>query len=161
MKVDIGITETNSDAVIEILNRLLSDENMLYVRTKNYHWNVTGPQFNDLHRFFEVQCNDLNRIIDYVAERVRSLGGMSLGTLAEFLRHTRLDEKPGEYSHAREMVSSLLSAHETIIRFLRADLEACADKHGTVGTGVFLTGLMEKHEMMAWMLRAYLDGISV
>ena len=161
MKVDIGITETNSDAVIEILNRLLSDEYMLYTRTRNYHWNVTGPQFNELHRFFEEQYSELNSIIDDVAEGVRSLGGMSLGTLAEFLQYTRLDENPGEYSHAREMVSSLLSAHETIIRSLRVDLEACADKHGEMGTSDFLTGLMEKHEKMAWMLRAYLDGISV
>ncbi|HXG63403.1 MAG TPA: ferritin-like domain-containing protein, partial [Planctomycetota bacterium] len=82
MNVEIGLSEKNRAAVSEILNALLADEAVLYTKTRNYHWNVTGPQFNDLHKFFDEQYGELNEIVDDVAERVRSLGGRPIGTLA-------------------------------------------------------------------------------
>lgn len=96
--------------------------------------------------------------MDEVAERSRALGGISLGTLAEFLKHTRLKEEAGRNPNPRGMISILLSDHESIIRRLRADLEDCTAKYQDAGTADFLTGLMEQHEQMAWMLRALLSG---
>ncbi len=158
MKPNLGIADKRREGVATILNALLSDEYLLYTKTRNYHWNVTGPQFNDLHKFFEAQYEELDAIIDEVAERARSLGGMALGSLAEFAQEARLKEHPGQYPDARTMLSNLLADHETLIRTLRVDLETCADRHKDMGTSDFLTGLMERHEKMAWMLRSFLEG---
>jgi starvation-inducible DNA-binding protein len=160
MKLNIGLSEEQCDSVVKILNTLLSDEYVLYTKTRNYHWNVLGPQFNDLHKFFEEQYTELNVVVDDVAERARSLGGWALGTLKEFSQHARLNEHPDQYPNAREMIANLLADHETIVRQLRTDLEA-AEKYHDMGTNDFLTGLMEKHEKMAWMLRAFLQAESV
>ena len=95
-----------------------------------------------------------------MAERARSLGGHAVGTLTEFLQLARLKERPGHYPDAREMLGDLLADHEVLIRTLRGDLEVVGTKHGDTGTNDFLTGLMERHEKMAWMLRAFLEGRS-
>ncbi|MGH7356789.1 MAG: Dps family protein [Candidatus Rokuibacteriota bacterium] len=126
------------------------------MKTRDYHWNVTGPQFNDLHKFFESQYEAVDGIIDEVAERARSLGGRAWGTLAEFAKATRLREEPGEAPAANDMLARLCADHEAIVRTLRADLVTVGDKHGDAGTNDFLTGLVEQHEKMAWMLRAFL-----
>jgi starvation-inducible DNA-binding protein len=158
MKNNIGLPEESREAVAKILNALLSDEYVLYTKTRNYHWNVTGPQFNDLHKFFEAQYESLDEMIDDVAERARSLGKRSFGTLSEFAKHARLKEHPAQALNAKEMIAALLEDHESVIRTLRSDLVVCADKHGDAGTNDFLTGLMEKHEKMAWMLRSFLEA---
>ena len=157
MKVDIGIQIKGRQEVAKILNAILSDEYLLYTKTLNYHWNVVGPQFNDLHKFFGGQYEALSEIVDDVAERVRSLGGKSLGTLTEFLKTARLRETPGKHPNALGMISDLLADHESVIRSLRGDLATCLDAYGDAGTSDFLTGLMEKHEKMAWMLRSFLE----
>jgi starvation-inducible DNA-binding protein len=157
-RTNIGLGEEQRAAVTQILNTLLADEYVLYTRTRNYHWNVVGPQFNDLHKFFEAQYEAINDIVDEVAERARSLGGRSAGTLAEFLKLARLKEEAGPSPDARGMIGALLADHEAIIRSLRQDLQTCADQHRDMGTSDFLTGLMEQHEKMAWMLRAFLEG---
>jgi starvation-inducible DNA-binding protein len=156
MKPNIGLRDTDSAAVVEILNRLLADEYVLYTKTRNYHWNVVGPQFNDLHKFFEAQYEAVDGIVDEVAERARSLGGHAWGTLAEFTKATRLREEPGEAPSSKDMLARLLADHEAIVRTLRADLVTVGDKHGDAGTNDFLTGLVEQHEKMAWMLRSFL-----
>jgi starvation-inducible DNA-binding protein len=158
MSLNIGLSEEQREGVVAILNTVLSDEYLLYTKTRNYHWNVVGPQFHDLHKFFEAQYNTLNEIVDDVAERARTLGGNAFGTMAEFLKHTRLKEHAGYYPDDRGMIAALLADHEALIRHLRVDLETCADKYHDMGTNDFLTGLMEQHEKMAWMLRALLEG---
>ena len=155
--VNIGISDANRKGVNQILNALLADEYVLYTKTRNYHWNVTGMQFNDLHKFFESQYESLDVTIDEVAERIRSLGGISTATLVEFSKNSRLKEYPAKYPDAKIMLSNLLLDHETTIHNLRADLETCDKKHHDAGTADFLTGLMEQHEKMAWMLRSFLD----
>ena len=155
MKPSIGITDTQRGAVVGILDIVLADEYLLYTKTRNYHWNVVGPQFNDLHKFFESQYEELDDIVDDVAERARALGGHAQGTLAEFTKRARLKEHPGQYPDAKEMLAQLLADHETVIRHLRDDAEVTMVKHEDAGTNDFLIGLMEKHEKMAWMLRAF------
>lgn len=157
MKTNIGLAEKNLAGSVEVLNRLLSDEYVLYTKTRNYHWNVTGPDFQELHKFFESQYEELEAIVDEVAERAKALGGNALGTLQEFSQKTRLKEAPGESPDAKRMIANLLADHESVIRALREDLAACGEKFGDAGTSDFLTGLMEKHEKTAWMLRAYLQ----
>jgi starvation-inducible DNA-binding protein len=158
MKPNIGLTDEQLAGVTNILNALLSDEYLLYTKTRNYHWNVAGPQFNDLHKFFEAQYDELNDIVDEVAERARALGGRPCSTMTEFLQKTRLKEQPGEYPAARNMLANLLADHEAIARSLRDDLDTCATKFHDAGTSDFLTGLLEQHEKMAWMLRAFLQN---
>lgn len=157
MGVNIGISRRNQGEVTRLLNHLLSDEYLLYTKTRNYHWNVTGPNFSELHKFFEEQYEALDDIVDEVAERARAVGGRSFGTLAEFLKETSLREEPRHYPTAGKMLASLLADHEAVILRLRGDLEACASKYGDMGTSDFLTGLMERHEKMAWMLRSFLS----
>ena len=157
MKPEIGLLDKNRDAVVKILNTTLSDEMVLLVKTRNYHWNVTGPQFNDLHKFLDGQYGELNEIVDDVAERVRTLGGQPFGTMGEFQKQSRLKEHPGQHPSPKSMLSNLLNDHEAIIRTLRADLAICQDTHGDAGTADFLTGLLTQHEKMAWMLRSFLE----
>jgi starvation-inducible DNA-binding protein len=156
MNVSIGIPDDNRQRVIAILNTLLADEFLLYTKTRNYHWNVTGPQFNDLHKFFEAQYEALDDVIDEVAERVRALGGRAFGTLEEFRASARLGEKPGTVPLARDMLAGLLADHEALTRTLREDIDAVTDRHRDVGTADFLTGLLEQQEKAAWMLRSFL-----
>jgi starvation-inducible DNA-binding protein len=160
MKPNIGLADKEREGAVKILNTVLADEYVLYTKTKNYHWNVVGPQFHDLHKFLDEQYEELAEIVDDVAERARSLGGPARGTLADFLKQTRLKEQPGQYPGAREMLATLLADHEALIRTLRVDLVACDEKYHDIGTNDFLTGLMEKHEKMTWMLRACLEGKS-
>lgn len=156
--LNLGIEERSLAGVVVILNKLLADEFLLYVKTRNFHWNVTGPHFHDLHKLFETQYEELNTIVDDVAERARSMGGVASGSMAEFLKLTRLKEQAGQLLADQKMIKSLLDDHETIIRTLRDDLETCANKYNDAGTADFLTGIMEQHEKTAWMLRATVKG---
>jgi starvation-inducible DNA-binding protein len=156
MSVNIGLTDDDRQRVVAILNTLLADEFLLYTKTRNFHWNVTGPQFNDLHKFFEAQYEALDATIDAVAERARALGGRALGTLEELRTGARLGEKPGVTPAARDMLATLLADHEALARSLREDITTVNDRHRDVGTADFLTGLLEGHEKAAWMLRSFL-----
>ncbi len=157
MKPDIGIPDKHLLSVSNLLNMLLADEFTLYVKTRNAHWNVTGPGFSELHKFFEEQYTQLDEVIDEVAERVRMLGYFPVATLAEFRQNTRLTEDAIDMSKQENILRTLLDDHETIIRVLRSDVTRTADEYKDLGTSDFLTGLMERHEKMAWMLRAYLS----
>ena len=154
--VNIGLSEKQRSGVVDILNATLADEFVLYTKTRNFHWNVTGPQFNDLHKFFEAQYQELEGFIDDVAERARALGGVALGSMQSYLKRTRLKESSGAPPVAMTMIAELLNDHEAIIRQLREDVAKVSDKLGDEGTADFLTGNMEAHEKMAWMLRAFL-----
>ncbi|MGH7849713.1 MAG: Dps family protein [Thermodesulfobacteriota bacterium] len=154
---DIGIDEKNSAQVVKILSRVLADEYVLSTKTRGYHWNVTGMQFNDFHKFFEAQYTALEGIVDDVAERARTIGGHALGSLQEMLDNKTLEEDTTKGADAQHMVRSLLHDHESIIKKLRKDLKACDEKYNDMGTSDYLTGLMETHEKMAWMLRSFLE----
>jgi len=119
---------------------------------------VVGSQFHDYRQIFESRYEELNEIVDEVAERIRALGRQSIGTLAKFIRFTRLGEHPGEYPRAPGMIANLFSDYEKIIRQLRSDLDLCRNEYHHIGASDLLTGLMEQHEKTAWMLRAMLES---
>jgi starvation-inducible DNA-binding protein len=154
-KVEIGLAAEQLGGVIQVLNRHLADAHVLYIRTRNYHWNVVGLHFQQLHAFFETQYDQIETEIDTIAERIRSLGGQAPGTMTEFLNQATLREEPGRYPDAEGMLRQLLADHESVIRALRESVEKCDQQHDA-GTADFLTGLLEDHEKMAWMLRSHL-----
>src|SRR5262249_42614000 len=158
MSPNLGIDDKDRAGVVKILNALLADEYLLYTKTRNYHWNVVGSQFNDLHKFFAEQYEAIDDFVDDVAERARTLGGHAVATLGELAEAARLKEPPGQCPSAEDMLENLLADHEAIIRQLRADADAAAITFHDMGTNDFLIGLMEKHEKMAWMLRSFLEG---
>lgn len=156
MNAALGLKESSRVRILALLDAVLADEYLLYTKTRNFHWNVVGPQFHDLHKFFEAQYEQLDGFVDAVAERSRALGGRALGALKEFLARTRLKESLGRSPTASAMLSELLRDHETLIRSLRADVDASAAA-GDQGTTDFLTGLLEDHEKMAWMPRSFVS----
>jgi len=153
--VDIGIDHDERQVVAKALGQLLADEHVLYIKTRNYHWNVTGMFFKPLHELFEEQYTEMATFIDDIAERIRSLGFFSPGSLDDFRGMARLVETGHLNGDAEKMVKNLLRDHETVIQILRHDQEVAQQK-GDDGTNDFLIGLMEAHEKMAWMLRAHL-----
>ena len=154
--INIGLVERERKAVSQTLHVPLADEYLLSTKTKNYHWNVTGAHFHDLHGLFGDQYAKLDVLIDHMAERIRTLGDNAPGTMLEFLKFTRLEEHPGKYPSERGMVEELCDDHETLIRELRRLLERNADIFCDVGTTDVLTTVMLEHEKMAWMLRSVL-----
>ncbi|VEP18488.1 conserved hypothetical protein [Hyella patelloides LEGE 07179] len=159
--LNIGLTEEQRHGVIELLNRDLADLYLLLIKTKKYHWDVVGPQFRTLHTLWEEHYNTLTVNIDAAAERIRSLGGYPLGTAAGFIEYSTLKEHPNDLPSANEMVSRLVQDHEQVIRNLREDIDKCGDEFHDEGTADFLTGLMEQHEEIAWMLRSFIEGESL
>ena len=156
MEPDISIDGDNRKKIASILGKLLANEFVLYAKTRRYHWNVKGPHFNDYHKVFEGQYDELAVDIDEIAERIRSLGEMVAASLAEFKERTSLEEHPDIYPDAKTMTANLLKDHETIIKSIRSNIPQVGN-FGDVGTEDFLTGLLEKHEKTAWMLRATLE----
>lgn len=154
---DIGLSAANVQGVVALLSRLLADEHVLYTRLRNYHWNVVGMAFGPLHAMFQDQYEALAGEIDDIAERIRIIGAPAPGTMTEFLQLATLAERPGELPDAPTMVANLVADHEAIIRHLRKDLRAADEQYDDMGTSDYLTGLMEKHEKWAWLLRAHIE----
>lgn len=155
MKLNIGISEEHLKAVVDILSLVLANEVTLYVKTRKFHWNVTGDSFMEYHKLFEHQYEELDEAMDQVAERIGKLGSAAIGTMSEYGKLTTIKEHPGKYPSSKEMVSELLIDHETVIVELRKAVDDCTEKYKDAGTADFLTGLMEEHETTAWTLRRY------
>ena len=137
--IDIGIDEKNRQAVVDLLQPALANLNILYNKTRNFHWNITGPRFHTLHLFLEEQYKELAEAADEVAERIRQLGGFAIGTLKEYLAKGELTEEPGVRPPADGMIATLVADHETIIKGLREDIDKCDDDYEDTGTADFLT----------------------
>jgi len=155
MKTNIGITEKNTDAVAVQLAKLLADEFVLYTKTRNAHWNVTGDNFHANHIFFENQYKQLDELIDSVAERMRKIGHFAPATIKSYLELTQLTEYSERSNDGLGFMKDLLKDHESIIEFLRGNIVPFAEQYKDYGTSDFITGLMETHEEMAWMIRSY------
>ncbi|CAD0001586.1 Dps family protein [Flavobacterium chungangense] len=156
MKANIGIKQENISKVAEVLTKILADEFVLYTKTKRAHWNVEGPDFYNKHLFFEQQYDAIDEIVDTVAERIRALGHYTPATLKDFLALTHLTEELQEKNDSNGFIKELLLDHESIIIYLRENINNIANEFQDAGTSDFITGLVETHEKMAWMLRAHL-----
>jgi starvation-inducible DNA-binding protein len=158
-KINVGLTEQQRTAIVTSLNRLLADEHVLYIKTRNYHWNVVGPRFHSLHEFFEEIYTELAEVIDEVAENVRQFGGFACGTMAEFQQLARIKEQPGRIPDQNGMLHDLLDDFESIIRSLREDIEQADEELNAPDAADFLTSVLEQHNKRAWMIRSLLPDI--
>lgn len=157
MKPNIGISEKVMKNSATLLATVLADEMVLYVKTRKFHWNVSGESFMELHKLFESQYKQLEESIDEIAERIGKLGEKTIGTMSEFSELTTIKERPGKYGTVKEDITELLGNHETIVIELRKCIDDCAENNKDAGTADFFTGLMEQHETIAWVLRRYLN----
>lgn len=154
-KIDIGIDEKSREEIAKGLSTLLADTYTLYLKTHNFHWNVTGPMFRTLHLMFEEQYNELALAVDVIAERIRSLGVKAPGSYQEFSRLTTIKESVGDIS-AENMIAELVQGQEAVTRTAR-NIFKIVDECNDEPTADLLTQRMQTHEKTAWMLRSLLE----
>ncbi|HPF46317.1 MAG: DNA starvation/stationary phase protection protein [Alphaproteobacteria bacterium] len=154
-KIDIGIVEKDRQEIANGLSRLLADTYTLYLKTHNFHWNVTGPMFNTLHTMFETQYTELAIAVDDIAERIRALGFAAPGSYAQFAELTSIKEETSTPT-AEEMIKQLVKDQETVVRTARSIFPS-ADKVSDEPTADLLTQRMQIHEKTAWMLRSMIS----
>ncbi len=152
--IDIGINENDRKEIAAGLSRLLADNFTLYLKTHNFHWNVTGPMFNTLHLMFETQYNELALAVDLIAERIRALGFPAPATYKQFLKLSSIKEDEGVPS-AQEMIRNLVEGHEAVARTARSVFTTAAEANDQP-TADLLTERLQVHEKTAWMLRSLL-----
>lgn len=155
MAMDIGISDTDRRTIADGLSRLLADTYTLYLKTHNFHWNVTGPMFQTLHLMFETQYTELAAAVDLIAERIRALGSPAPGTYSQFASLSTIKEPDG-VPQAQEMVRQLVLDQEAVVRTARSIFKA-VDDAGDEPTADLLTQRMQVHEKTAWMLRSLLE----
>jgi len=154
--MDIGISKKDREKIADGLSHLLADSFTLYLKTHNFHWNVTGPMFNTLHTMFMDQYTEQWNALDLIAERIRALGIAAPGTFAEFAKLTVIEESQGKLT-AEKMIAQLVAGQEAVIRTARG-VFAAVDKAGDQPTADLLTQRMQIHEKNAWMLRSLLEN---
>ena len=155
MQINIGIPTEQREQIADGLARLLADSYTLYLKTHNFHWNVTGPSFNALHTMFETQYTELALAVDQIAERIRALGVFAPGSYRQFGALTSIEEET-EVPSAKEMIRLLVEGQEAVVRTARS-IFPVADAAGDEPTADLLTQRMQTHEKNAWMLRSMLD----
>lgn len=154
MQIDIGISESEREQIATGLSRVLADTYTLYLKTHNFHWNVTGPMFNTLHLMFETEYNELALAVDQVAERIRALGFPAPGSYSTYAELSSIAEATG-VPEAEEMLRQLVEGHETAARTAR-EVFPIAEGAQDQPTADLLTQRMQEHEKTAWMLRSML-----
>jgi starvation-inducible DNA-binding protein len=154
MDVNIGIQTQEREAIAQGLSRLLADTYSLYLKTHNFHWNVTGPMFNTLHLMFETQYTELALAVDLIAERIRSLGFPAPGTYSEYAKLTSIPEPTG-VPNAESMIQQLVEGQEAVVRTARS-IFPIVDQANDEPSADLLTQRMQVHEKTAWMLRSLL-----
>lgn len=155
MKIDIGISETDRKQIAEGLSRFLADTYTLYLKTHNFHWNITGPHFTSLHQLFMTQYTELWTAVDEIAERIRALGYPAPGSYAQFAKLTSIAEAEG-VPLADDMLRQLVSGNETVVRTARS-VFLMTEKTGDQASLDLLTQRIRIHEKSAWMLRTLLE----
>ncbi|MGC9502245.1 Dps family protein [Baaleninema sp.] len=155
MPINTGIDDPTRAKIAEGLSRLLADTYSLYLKTHNFHWNVTGPMFQTLHLMFEQQYTELSTAVDEIAERIRALGYPAPGTYSEYAKLTSIEEPDG-VPHAKDMIRQLVQGQETVVRTAR-EVFPLADEANDEPTADLLTQRMQIHEKTAWMLRSLLE----
>jgi starvation-inducible DNA-binding protein len=155
--IDIGISRDDRSEISDGLGRLLADTYTLYLKTHNYHWNVTGPMFQTLHLMFETQYTELALAVDLIAERIRALGFPAPGSYRAFAALASIKEDEGEQVPAADqMIRSLVAGQESVVRTARSVFPV-AERTGDQPTADLLTQRMQVHEKTAWMLRSLLE----
>ena len=154
--LNIGISESERKDIADGLCKLLADTYTLYLKTHNFHWNVTGPMFNTLHLMFEQEYNELALAVDLIAERIRALGFPAPGSYSEFSKLSSVKETPGIVPEAEEMIKLLVEGNETVIRTART-IFPVAERSNDESTCDLLTQRMQVHEKTAWMLRSMIS----
>ena len=154
MSIDIGISEKDRVDIAAGLSRLLADSYTLYLKTHNYHWNVTGPMFNTLHQMFEVQYTELATAVDEIAERIRALGVVAPGSYKAFAELTEIEEDE-DVPSAEQMIANLVAGQETVARTARS-LFPVVEQASDEPSADLLTQRLQVHEKTAWMLRSML-----
>jgi starvation-inducible DNA-binding protein len=154
-QIDIGISEKDRKEIAKGLSHLLADTYTLYLKTHNFHWNVTGPMFNTLHLMFETQYTELATAVDLIAERIRSLGHPAPGSYAQFAELTSLKEAKG-VPKAKDMIEQLVEGHEAVARTARKVFPTAEDASDEASCDL-LTQRIQLHEKTAWMLRSLLE----
>jgi len=154
--IDTGIDAKDRAKIALGLSKLLADTFTVYLKTHNFHWNVTGPMFNTLHLMFETQYTELWTATDLIAERIRSLGHYAPATFTEFAKLASIKETTGQ-PKAEDMIRLLVEGNEAVVRTARAIFPA-VDKASDEPTADLLTQRMQIHEKNAWMLRSLLEG---
>ena len=154
-KIDIGIKDKDRKAIADGLSRLLADTYTLYLKTHNFHWNVTGPMFQTLHLMFETQYNELALAVDLVAERIRALGYPAPGTYSQYANLSSIKETSG-VPKATDMIELLVEGQEAVVRTARS-IFPLVGKVNDEATADLLTQRMQVHEKTAWMLRSLLE----
>ncbi len=155
MEINIGIDKNTRKEIAQGLSKLLADTYTLYLKTHNYHWNVTGPMFQTLHLMFETQYTELALAVDLIAERIRALGFPAPASYADFARLTSIKDFNGT-PHARDMIADLVNGQEAVTRTAREVFPIVDDAHDEP-TADLLTTRMQLHEKNAWMLRSLLE----
>jgi len=155
MQIDIGIAESDRKVITDGLSRLLADTYSLYLKTHNFHWNVTGPMFQTLHAMFETQYDELAIAVDLIAERIRALGHYAPGSYTDFQKLSAIPETSGVPS-ATDMIRELVQGQETVVRTARSLFPAVEAAH-VEATADLLTQRIQLHEKTAWMLRSLLE----
>lgn len=153
--IDIGISNDDRMAIAQGLSRLLADSYALYLKTHNFHWNVTGPMFNTLHLMFETQYTELATAVDLIAERIRALGVPAPGSYADFARLSTIKDAQG-VPKAEDMIRELVVGQEAVVRTARA-VFPLVEKASDEPSADLLTQRMQVHEKNAWMLRSLLE----
>ena len=156
LPVNIGIPDAKRKKIADGLSRLLADSYTLYLMTHNFHWNVTGPQFNSLHVMFMDQYTELWNAVDPIAERIRALGFPASGSFADFSRLSTVPDAPVQPPKAKEMIRTLVAGHEAVARTARA-LYPLVGEASDEPTADLLTQRLDVHEKAAWMLRSLLE----
>ncbi len=153
---DLSTSAGDREKISDYLAQLLADSYTLYLKTHNYHWNVTGPHFGELHAMFEEQYLDLANAVDEIAERIRALGHQAPGSYSQFGARTSVPEAAEGKTSAMDMVAALAHDHETVAKAAAAAI-AVADEAGDEPTAGLATDRQQIHEKTAWMLRSYLE----
>ncbi len=155
MNVAIEISDTTRLDISTEMSKMLADEIILYIKTKNAQWNIDGADFYEKHKFFEAQFGQLDGIFDSVAERIRTIGHYAPGTLKAYLGMMHINEATRAVNESQELFRELLKDHESIIMHLRETIRSFGTEHQYLSVNDFIAGLVETHEEMSWFLRSH------
>ncbi|MEM7697156.1 MAG: DNA starvation/stationary phase protection protein [Verrucomicrobiota bacterium] len=156
-RIENGLSGVEQEGVVKVLASTLADQHVLYLKLRNFHWNLKGARFHSLHEMFEEQYEALAEAIDETAERIRMLGGVAPGSMKEMLDLATLTESDGEVITGNHALRELVADHEATIRNLRAEAEKTEEALGDQATADFLIEMLQAHEKFAWMLRSSID----